>query len=132
MDIDSTTFLKQLEDCSLPPSQFNHVGHIFAGWSYLNKFPLDIAIEKTANSIQQLALSLGAKDKFNKTLTDAAVYIINVRKQNNPEQDFSDFLSANQDLVIDFSKVIQSHYSKGLLGSIEAKNSYKKPDIKDF
>lgn len=132
MDIDSATFLKQLEDCSLPPSQFNHIGHIFAGWSYLNEYPLDIAIEKTANSIQQLALSLGAKEKFHKTLTDAAVYIISARRQGNSDQDFKEFLSANEDLVKDFPKVIQTHYSKDLLGSIEAKTNYMKPDIMDF
>lgn len=132
MDKNGNNFLLKLEECTLPLDQFDHVGHLYASWLYLKKFPLNIAVSKTAISIQRLALSVGARTKFHKTLTEAAVQIVYYRMQSDPGADFSDFLAANEDLVSDLPKVILNYYSEDRLQSEEAREVYLEPDLKQF
>ena len=73
MTINDSDFLQQFEDHTLDPSHFDHLGHLRLAWLYLNRYELELAIDKVTNGISGYAASLGATDKFQHTLTEALV-----------------------------------------------------------
>ncbi len=132
MKLDECIFIKELEDCTLPSEQFNHVGHLWTAWIYLKKFSLEEAISKTSESISRFAISAGATGKFHQTLTEATVIIISQRLSTAPNESFSDFLKMNNDLVENLRGVVLTHYSPELLDSSVARASFIQPDILGF
>jgi len=121
-------FIQQFEAHSLPPEEFDHRGHLYLAWLYLRRYSLDQAINKVTQGIADYAASLGAKDKFQHTLTEAVVRIMAVRMAHNPELTFAAFIEHNRDLLEDMIGVIAVHYSEERLVSVAARSTYLAPD----
>lgn len=132
MTISDTTFLEKFEDQTLSPDYFNHSGHLRLAWLYLTKYPLETAIDKVTKGISAYANSLGAKDKFQHTLTEATVRIMASRLKQSNESSLDEYLDNNSDLIEDLWQVISDHYSKERLTSDKAKASFVEPDLKPF
>lgn len=132
MTISDTTFLKKFEDQTLSPDYFNHYGHLRLTWLYLKMFPLETAIDKVTNGISAYANSLGAKDKFQHTLTEAIVRIMASRLKQHNESSIEEYLDNNRDLEEDLWRVISEHYSKERLTSDKAIASFVEADLKPF
>ena len=129
MQLSDSTFITQFENLSLNPENFNHIGHLRLCWLYLNQYELESAIEKTCTGIQLYATSLGAKEKFHRTITEFLVRMINDRNQMDPCSSFDVFLDKNEDLVTDALSLLEQYYSNDLLDSPAARISYLKPDL---
>ncbi len=69
-------FFTQVRDCSLPPAQFNHLGHLRLAWICLQRYGLDDAVRVGCASIGAYAASLGAADKFHWTTTEALMRLL--------------------------------------------------------
>lgn len=123
-------FLFQFEQHTLPPEYFDHRGHLRLAWLYLCQYDVQQASALTATGIHGYASSLGAKDKFHYTLTEAIVQIMAARMQSGPGESLQEFLDANPDLVADFSGLLLQHYSGSLLFSDKAKTAWVEPDLK--
>ncbi|MGI9286801.1 MAG: hypothetical protein ACR2P1_15545 [Pseudomonadales bacterium] len=132
MSLSDNVFLHQFEEMTLPAEEFTHRGHLRLAWLYLNRYGLQVAIEKTTNGIRAYAASMGATDKFHHTLTEAIVRIMFSRLQRNRTKNFDTYLLTNQDLVENISDVVHSHYSENHLNSTTAKRGFVAPDVKDF
>ncbi len=130
--IDNQVFLSQFEDLSLDKAYFNHRGHLRLAWLYLQQNELELAIHKVCTGIQAYAESLGAKDKFNLTITDATVRIMARRIESMPDKSWRLFLACNTDLVNDALSVLTQYFSKHRLLSEEARVKLIKPDLKDI
>ena len=130
--IDDQTFLTQIENLTLDKIYFNHVGHLRLAWLYLESYETDIAVNKTCQSIKAYAESLGARQKFNKTITDALVRIMAKRKAGLVNESWSNFIKTNTDLVEDAFSVLLQYYSKERLLSEEARLSVVSADIKEI
>lgn len=92
-------FIEQFEATTLPAKYFTHADHIRLVWLYLQTFDLAVTEQKVCSGIAAYAASLGANDKFDRELTIDFVNMI--AKRCLPNQDFSQFLQDNQDLVKD-------------------------------
>ncbi|WP_372833148.1 hypothetical protein [Pontibacterium sp.] len=107
--LNDAAFISAFEDLSLPPDLFDHKGHMRICWLYLNRYPLDIALQRTCDGIQSYATSLGATDKFNYPLTEAFVHIMSQRIDADATANWPTFLDQNRDLVDDAVDVIRRH-----------------------
>lgn len=132
MKLTDNEFIRQFEQHTLNPEEFNHIGHLRIAWLYLTQYEFKDALEKVTNGIASYAKSLGATDKFQYTLTQAIVYIMAPRMTNTKELEFSDFLNRNCDLVESLPNLLAMHYSSERLNSRDAKTMFLPPDIKPF
>lgn len=123
-------FLRKFESFSLPEDQFNHIGHLWLGWLYVRDYPLGIASEKLNLGIRKFAESLGAKDKFNHTLT--TTFACAIKSRFIIGESFEEFQARNQDLVKNAITIIATHYSLELLSSDEARRGLVVPDRQPF
>ena len=126
--LNDQVFLQQFEQLELDPQYFNHLGHLRLAWIYLGRFPLDTAIERTCTGIKAYAESLGAHDKFNHTITDAIVRIIDKRRQRMTNPDWPEFLNKNPDIVEDALAVLDQYYSRDILFGERARHGLVQPD----
>ena len=123
-------FQTQFENQTLAPEHFDHQGHLRIAWLYLNQYKFKTALIKICNGIKSYAESLGAKDKFNLTVTDAIVKVIAQRIEANPTPTWQLFIEHNQDIYNNAIEVLTQYYSEKQLFSDSAKATVLTPDIK--
>ena len=95
-----TEFEQQFKDCTLPSSVFTHEAHLRLAWTYIHHYGIDKAIEQICHQLQKYVERLGAKDKYNETVTIAgtrAVYHFMLHSKTN---NFKDFINENSRLKI--------------------------------
>ncbi len=122
-------FLKRFFELTLDPEEFHHEGHLRMAWLMLKQYPVEIAISKGCQGIQNYAGSLGAPDKYHQTISHALFYIMQRRGLGD---NWQAFIKANQDLVVNSIAVLANFYSEDLLFSDQAKHEYVTPDKQAF
>lgn len=127
-NLSDAEFQQQFEDKTLDPDEFNHKGHLRIAWLYLSQQPLAQAVNSVCAGIKAYAESLGAKDKFHHTLTEATVRLISERMDSGKYRYFYEFLKNNLDLITELKQLIANQYSEELLNSERARNEYVEPD----
>lgn len=106
-------FFARLSDCSLPPSQFDHAGHLRLAAICLQRHGVDEAIARACGVIGRYAVSLGAPDKFHWTVTEALMRLLHARVA----------------LTGDARALLAQHYSAQLLASEQARRRFVAPDL---
>jgi hypothetical protein len=69
-------FLRALESCELPESEFGHAAHVRAAYLYLQEGDFATALARTRRAIRSYAASLGKRDRYHETITVAYVALI--------------------------------------------------------
>ena len=69
-------FLRALESCTLPESEFGHSAHVRAGYLYLKKSNFAEALVRMRRSICAYATHLGKPDRYHETITIAYLALI--------------------------------------------------------
>lgn len=123
---------QQLHDCSLDPTVFSHESHIRLAWIHISKYGLNKAIENITTDLKRYVSHLGAHEKYNETLTVAAVRIVGHFMENSNADKFDSFIHLNPRLKNDFKGLLSAHYSSKILNSAKAKLEYIKPDLLSF
>lgn len=131
-DLSDVEFKKQIKDRTLNPSLFNHEAHLRLAWIYNSIYNQDKASEIIVCQIFDYVEHLGATSKFNKTLTIAAVKIVDHFMQKSTVQNFKDFLKEFPRLKDSFIELIRAHYSFDIFQDDNAKKNYIEPDILPF
>lgn len=121
-------FLAAFLDSSMPPSGFDHLGHLRAAWLLLQREPLAQAIDTTCDAIARLAARLGVPGKYNRTLSEALVRLMAHGGGANRSLSWSGFLAANAELKVDALGVLARHYSDEALTSPVARERFVPPD----
>ncbi|MCE4556685.1 hypothetical protein [Pelomonas cellulosilytica] len=125
---DDEAFLSAITRCDLPPADFGHLQHLWLAWLHLRRTTLPEAIERTCTDIDRFARHHGARDKFNRTLTEALVRLMAGRGATQATLDWAGFQHRNADLVRDAAGLLARHYSPTLLASAEARRQFQPPD----
>ncbi len=128
---DEEIFVQQFQNCSLPAEQFDHLGHIRLTFLMLQRYPQEIATEKVLTGIKAYAASLGAKDKFHKTLSWFMVQLIASRMTTQAGTNWADFTTNNPDIIYDNKALVLQYYQADRLHSDKARNSILYPDLKE-
>ena len=71
--LSDTEFLTKFEAATLDLALFSHEAHLRLAWLYIKIYGIEKAVDKTCAQLQHFTKVLGAEDKFNTTLTVAAV-----------------------------------------------------------
>ena len=89
-------------------------------------------IENICSQLRAFTEILGAGDKYNKTLTTAAIRAVNHFMPKSDAADFSDFISQYPRLKNNFKELMASHYNTDSCNSPLAKQQYMAPDLLPF
>lgn len=96
--MDPLTWISDFREGRIPPSNFRHADHVRLAWAYLRSFGLECALVSFPEDLRRFATAAGAPGKFNATLTEAWLRLVNNRMQARPEVDWEGFTAANGDL----------------------------------
>lgn len=84
------------------------------------------------NQIKAFADYYGASDKFNKTVTVAAVKTMNHFIEKSGSNDFFDLLEEFPRLSTNFKDLLKKHYSFNVFSDPKAKEEFILPDLLSF
>jgi hypothetical protein len=123
-------FLETFKAGQLSTSEFDHRAHVRAAWLMLQRYPLEEAIERTCVGIESLATHFGAASKYNRTMTEALIRLMNRAASTSVATSFDDYLQANPWLYGDVRVALAEYYSSSQLFSDHAKRAFVSPDLK--
>jgi hypothetical protein len=128
-DLELETYFKS---CTLNPTIFNHEAHLRLAWIYITKYGEKEAIKIICTQLMQFVSFVEAKDKYNQTLTIAAVKIVAhfINKSNSGT--FQEFISEFPRLKYNFKDLINIHYKFDVFNSEIAKKRFIEPDLEPF
>lgn len=130
--LDDLTFEQQFADCTLDPTLFSHEAHLRLAWIHIRKYGIDQAIENICPQIKNYAASLGAHDKYNETVTIAAIRAVYHFMLRSQTANFQDFITENPRLKTSFKQLLYSHYRTDIFTSERAKKEYLEPELLPF
>lgn len=130
--LSDTAFEQQLLNCTLNPTVFSHQAHLRFAWIHINKYGIEAAVENVKNQIQNYVKSLGAADKYNETVTIAGVKAVNHFMMKSNTTDFSNFITENRQLQVNFKALLLSHYETNIFESAIAKKEFIEPELIPF
>ena len=122
----------QFSKNTLNPELFSHEAHIRLAWIHISKYGVTQAIENIRSQLHSYVTHLGAVEKYNETLTVAAIKAVKHFMQKYPFDNFQDFIIAFPRLKTHFKDIIEQHYSFDIFTSQNAKEKYLEPDIVEF
>lgn len=123
-------FLARLEAGSLAPAEFDHRGHLRAGFLYLRRHDFPGACVAMKRSIQRFAAALGKSTLYHETLTVAYLALIAERLAEEPaDLEFDVFLARYPELAS--SEYFRRYYPAGELDSPEARATFVLPRPRD-
>lgn len=125
-------FELQFQDGTLSPSVFNHEAHIRLAWIHVIKYGIEQALINVDSQLFNYVSSLGAQDKYNKTVTIAAIKVVNHFVQKSNSDNFKDFVSEFPRLNYNFKELLSHHYSIDIFNSDIAKSSFLEPNLLPF
>jgi len=73
VELSDEVFEKQFKNCELNPALFSHEAHLRLAWIHIKKQGVEKAIENVCGQLLNFVEFAGAGDKYNKTLTIAAL-----------------------------------------------------------
>ena len=130
--LSDTEFEEQFIDCKLDPSIFSHEGHLRLAWININQYGLEQAEENIQSQLQNFVEFAGAKDKYNTTLTIAAIRAVGHFMAKSNAVNFKDFIEEFPQLKNNFKALIECHYSFDVFNSLKAKAEFLEPDLLPF
>jgi hypothetical protein len=120
-------FLSAFLACTLPPAQFNHLGHVRIAWIHMQRYLLDDAICRTCAAIKAYAAHLGAVAKFHWTVTEALMRLLHQGGAADRRLDWTAFIARNDDLLVNACNHVARHYTERALEAGRA--SFVAPDL---
>ena len=82
--------------------------------------------------INRFATHHGEADKFNTTVTIAAVKVVYHFMQKSSSDNFTDFIQEFPRLITNFKELLDAHYGFNVFADKTAKKSYVAPDLMAF
>ncbi len=125
-------FEKQFIACQLDPSIFSHEAHLRLAWINIHLYGLEQAEKNIQKQLQNFVEFVGAKDKYNATLTVAAIRAVGHFKEKSTADNFKYFIKEFPQLKNNFKALIASHYSFDIFNSNKAKTEFLEPDLAPF
>ncbi len=121
--------VRDFEDASLSPAEFNHLAHMTVAMRYLMHFPYPDAVAHMRIQIRQFAAKLSQNQLYNETITLFWMKLLNhllqyVEPGDSPADTVYQILSNWDSMGFVFK-----HYSKELAFSEAARQAWVEPDL---
>ncbi len=117
---------------TLDPEMFTREAHLRLAWIHIHKYGIDGAIENITSQLKGFVDSLGAGDKYNQTVTIAAIRAVYHFMLKSGTHDFQHFIAENQRLKNNFRELLSHHYSTDEFKYQQAKSEYLEPELLPF
>ena len=131
-NLSDDTFERQFQEGVLDPTLFTHEAHLRLAWLYISKYGIETAISKIRVQIKRYATLNGTPDKFNTTVTVAAVKAVQHFLLKSKANSFSDFILEFPRLKYRFTDLMNVHYSFDIYTNPKAKEHFLLPDLLPF
>ena len=131
-ELDDNTFEVLFREGNFPAALFSHEAHLRLAWIHLRRYGLEQAIENVSRQLKQYVALLGAQDKYNETLTVAAVRAVYHFMLRLPEAGFDVLMDTFPRLKNNFKGLMAAHYGFDIYQSALAKREYLQPDLLPF
>ena len=125
-------FEKQFINCKLNPAAFTHEAHLRLAWINIDRYGIDQAEKNIQNQLKKFVVFVGAKDKFNMTLTLAAIKAVYHFMLKSNSDNFKDFITEFPRLKSNFKELMYCHYGFDIYNSEKAKTEFLEPDLVPF
>ncbi|AWX44857.1 hypothetical protein HME9304_01862 [Flagellimonas maritima] len=125
-------FMYQFEKGTYPPSLFTHEAHLRLAWVHITKYGVNTAITNVTQQIKQFTVIHNAADKYNHTLTIAAIRAVYHFMIKSKSDNFQDFIKEFPRLKFNFKELMACHYGFDIYRSPMAKVKYLQPDLLPF
>ncbi|WP_395020488.1 hypothetical protein [Dongia sp.] len=123
--LDDEEFLEALRTGALPLSDFDHRAHVRAGYLYVTRHGLGLAIERFGKDLRAFAAVHDKNGLYHETITVAFLVLINERIALGGDRGWAAFAAANPDLFQKNS--LAPFYAAEELASAEARRVFKLP-----
>jgi hypothetical protein len=117
-----------MESGTIDPNAFDHEAHIHVAWLYLERYPLADAIGRFTKALQRLTRKLGVPDKYNETISWFYMLLIEERRGASPTDSWIEFRRINPDLFSRDENILERYYSRELVFSDRARQSFVLPN----
>lgn len=131
-DLSDAQFEEALKRAILAPQLFSHEAHLRLAWLHIKNYGVEKAILNITAQIKNYTQVLGADDKYNDTVTVAAIKIVYHFMQKSVSDNFKDFMLEFPRLKSNFKDILSQHYGFDIFTVAEAKSSYVEPDLLPF
>lgn len=125
-------FEQQFQTCLLDPNIFTHEAHIRLAWIHITKYGADKAIANIRQQLQNFVDNIGARTKYNETVTVAAIKAVYHFMLKSTTTNFRDFIAENPRLKYNFKELMAFHYQTDIFNSPAAKEKYVTPELLPF
>lgn len=125
-------FEKQFESFQLKPGLFSHEAHLRLAYIHIKKYGREQAEINMCKQIKGYAESLGGGDKFNMTVTIAAVKAVNHFMERTSSDSFPGLLKEFPRLLTNFRDLLSQHYGFNVFSDKRAKKEFIEPDLLPF
>lgn len=131
-NLSDSDFKNQFINCELSPDDFSHEAHLRLAWLYINQYGIDKAEKEIQNQLLNFVDFVGAKDKYNMTVTIVAMKVVYHFMLKSQSNNFKDFIIEFPQLNNNFKELIASHYSFDIFNSDKARTEFLAPDLLPF
>lgn len=125
-------FQKQFKNGTLDPKLFDHEAHLRLAWIYITQDGVETAVNLICDQLLNYVIILGAADKFNKTVTVAAVRAVYHFMLKSDADHFKIFITEFPRLKHNFKELLASHYNIDVFNSKIARSTFLEPDLLPF
>ena len=132
LELSDSEFERQFINCELNPEIFTHEAHLRLAWINIKKYGIEEAENNVQNQLQKFVGFVGAKDKYNTTLTLAAIKAVYHFMLRSDSGSFQEFIAEFPRLKYKFKELMSCHYGFDIYNSEKAKTSFLEPDLLPF
>ena len=120
--MDDDRFLAAFEAGTLPPTLFDHRGHLRVAFIYLRRLPFLEACIAMRDGLRRFAARVGKGGLYHETLTIAFMSLVNERMQGDPASDATAFATRYPELSD--PQLLRRCYGAPVLDSELARSSF--------
>jgi hypothetical protein len=132
VELTDEQFEQQFQEATLDAHLFTHEAHVRLAWIHVKKYGIELAIQNVTTQLRAYVETLGATDKYNETLTVAAVKAVYHFYLRTEHVSFQDFILKNKRLKENFRELMNAHYSTDIFRSEAAKKHFLAPELLPF
>lgn len=125
-------FEKKFKNRTLNREIFSHEAHLRLAWIHITKYGEEAAIQNICSQLITFVEFVGARDKYNQTLTIAAIKTVCHFIKKSRSDTFQDFISEFPRLKYNFKDLMNFHYKFDIFNSEKAKKEFLEPDVVPF
>lgn len=120
--------LDRFVDTTLPADQFHHQQHVQVAWLFVRMYGMPDALTQFTAAIKRFADAKGATGLYHETITWAFLLLIADRQARGRAATWEEFAAANPDVLSWKPSILDRYYSKELLASDLARQTFLMPD----